>query len=321
MGEKLVVFADSSSFISNILLDSVISKLKTNRYLDLILVVDTNNKNPAISSSIYKFFVIEFVKWIFNIREYKPRFNYAKILSKNIYDICYKNNIRIVKPSNINDPEFLMFLKQLKPSLGLAIGCPQIMKPQLINLFDLIVNYHNSLLPKYRGLFATNWSIYMGEKVTGFTYHIVNEKIDDGNIILQDSIEVGNKSPFELEIEKTLLAGEYIEKLLGLMIDRYKGVPQQGEKSYYGLKDFKRITFIENTSNYEYEEIERRIRCFGFVMFKEYDVPITKIVKVSKSNFITKDGVAINPVRFIYMPYIFAKIYKMLKDMRSKKYE
>jgi methionyl-tRNA formyltransferase len=318
--ERLVIFVDSSSFISNILVDSVFSKIKTNSELNLILVVDTNKKAPS-HLNIYKFFAIELIKLIFNLYEYKPPFNYVKILSKNIYHICNKNNIKIVKPNDINDPEFLVFLKQLKPSLGLAIGCPQIMKPPLINLFDIIVNYHNSLLPKYRGLFATSWSIYMGEKVTGFTYHIVNEKIDDGNIILQDSIEIENKTQFELEIEKTLLAGEYMEELLGLMIDRYKGMPQQGEKSYYGLKDFRRITFIENISNYEYEEIERRIRCFGFVLFKEYDIPITKIVKVSKSNFITKDGVAIKPVRFIYMPNIFAKIYKMLKGVRSKKYE
>jgi len=61
--------------------------------------------------------------------------------------------------------------------------------------FKFVINYHDRLLPYYKGLRATAWSIYYGEKVTGFTFHIVDEKVDCGNILIQDWITVDkNKS-------------------------------------------------------------------------------------------------------------------------------
>ena len=47
------------------------------------------------------------------------------------------------------------------------------------------INFHNALLPKYRGRNAASWVIYEQEKETGVTWHYVTENIDEGNIIIQ----------------------------------------------------------------------------------------------------------------------------------------
>jgi len=47
-------------------------------------------------------------------------------------------------------------------------------------------NLHPSLLPKYRGCSSLTWAMINGDKEAGFTYHFMNEKIDDGKIILRE---------------------------------------------------------------------------------------------------------------------------------------
>lgn len=48
-----------------------------------------------------------------------------------------------------------------------------------------VINIHYSLLPKYRGLHSTVWSILNNDSFFGLTIHIMNEFIDDGPIIHQ----------------------------------------------------------------------------------------------------------------------------------------
>jgi len=50
---------------------------------------------------------------------------------------------------------------------------------------NLAVNFHGSLLPKYRGRTPHVWAIINGETETGITAHLMNEKCDDGDIIRQ----------------------------------------------------------------------------------------------------------------------------------------
>lgn len=54
-----------------------------------------------------------------------------------------------------------------------------------------IINFHNALLPDYPGRNAPSWVIYMGEKRTGITWHYVTVGVDEGNIIIQKSCEIG----------------------------------------------------------------------------------------------------------------------------------
>lgn len=55
-----------------------------------------------------------------------------------------------------------------------------------------IINYHNSLLPRHRGMNAEAWSIFAMERETGITWHFVDEDIDTGKIIIQRRIPLSN---------------------------------------------------------------------------------------------------------------------------------
>lgn len=63
----------------------------------------------------------------------------------------------------------------------------QILSNEIIKLCrNPIINYHDSALPKYAGLNATSWAIINNEKKHGVTWHIVNDKIDSGDIVRQN---------------------------------------------------------------------------------------------------------------------------------------
>lgn len=52
------------------------------------------------------------------------------------------------------------------------------------------INFHGSLLPKYRGRTPHIWAIINNEKYTGITAHLMTENCDDGDIVYQKQIEI-----------------------------------------------------------------------------------------------------------------------------------
>lgn len=57
-----------------------------------------------------------------------------------------------------------------------------------------IVNYHGALLPKYPGRNAEAWAIFEGDEEAGITWHFVSSDVDAGNIIIQKSTPITEKS-------------------------------------------------------------------------------------------------------------------------------
>jgi len=53
------------------------------------------------------------------------------------------------------------------------------------------IQYHPSLLPKYRGPSSINWPLIKGETETGLTIFRPNDGLDEGRIILQKTVPIG----------------------------------------------------------------------------------------------------------------------------------
>ncbi len=75
----------------------------------------------------------------------------------------------------------------------LAIVIAFRMLPQIIWAMPRLgtFNLHASLLPEYRGAAPINHAIINGDKYTGVTTFLLNEKIDQGAIIGQRKVEIG----------------------------------------------------------------------------------------------------------------------------------
>jgi methionyl-tRNA formyltransferase len=53
------------------------------------------------------------------------------------------------------------------------------------------LNVHDSLLPRYAGFAPLNWAIINGETEVGVTAHVMDERLDRGDIVLQWAVPVG----------------------------------------------------------------------------------------------------------------------------------
>ena len=102
-----------------------------------------------------------------------------------------KHGIPVHTPRSVNDSSFHDLLRSLAVELVISIACPQKVKAPLLALPPLgVINIHGALLPKYRGKLPSFWVLANGETETGVTVHYMNEKLDDGPIILQKRVPI-----------------------------------------------------------------------------------------------------------------------------------
>ncbi|MDE7246813.1 MAG: hypothetical protein K2N43_02885 [Lachnospiraceae bacterium] len=95
-----------------------------------------------------------------------------------------------------------------------------------------IINFHNALLPDYPGRNAPSWVIYQGEKQTGITWHYVTAGVDEGNIIIQKTCEIGpDTKAYELTERLMDLACEgFFECFDGVLSESIEAKPQAFSK-------------------------------------------------------------------------------------------
>ena len=100
------------------------------------------------------------------------------------------------------------------------------------------------LLPEYRGVYPVNWAIIEGKKNTGVTYHLVNEKIDDGQIVCQKEISISlGDTARSLQLRLDDLAYELFDEMVdwsrhgGLQPDIF-AKQTKTQESYKSRSDF-----------------------------------------------------------------------------------
>ncbi len=100
--------------------------------------------------------------------------------------------IPCLQPEKVNTPEFLEELAGYEPDLALVISFGRIFSRDLLDLpKGGCFNAHGSLLPKFRGAAPVQRAILAGEERTGVTIIKMNEKMDQGPILLKKEILLG----------------------------------------------------------------------------------------------------------------------------------
>ena len=100
-------------------------------------------------------------------------------------------------------------LEKRKIELVCLAGFMRILSKNFIRNFKgKIINIHPSLLPKFKGLNTFNRVLKHKEKITGCTVHFVDEKLDNGKIILKRRIFIKEKET-EKDLKKRVQLEEY----------------------------------------------------------------------------------------------------------------
>jgi len=139
----------------------------------------------------------------------KPAGRGRKLQQSAVKKYAEENNLNVLQPTNLKDPNFLEELKALDANLQVVVAFR--MLPEVVWSMPThgTFNLHASLLPDYRGAAPINWALINGETKTGVTTFFIDEKIDTGAVILQK----------EIPIEADENAGALHDKLMNLGAD------------------------------------------------------------------------------------------------------
>ena len=139
----------------------------------------------------------------------------------SVKDVAKANGIQHRVITKSNDPEFVQHIKDMNVDLIISYSAPQIIKEELLNTPKHgVINVHGSLLPDFRGCLPSFWYLYCDEKTGGATVHYMSAKIDDGDIIVQDSVDLSDCNTMFKEMKKTkLLGGELMVKAIQQISD------------------------------------------------------------------------------------------------------
>ncbi len=99
--------------------------------------------------------------------------------------------------------DLIIYLRRANIDFIVLAGFMRILSPYVIREYpDKILNIHPSLLPSFKGTTSVKDTLTYGCKVAGVTIHFVDDKMDHGPIILQDSVKVQEDDNLESLAEK-----------------------------------------------------------------------------------------------------------------------
>ena len=123
----------------------------------------------------------------------KPSGRGLKIKFSPVKKFAISNNIKYFQPKNLKDQSFIDKIKSINPDIIVVVAFRMIPK----SIWQIpkygTINLHASLLPNYRGSAPINWTIINNENFTGVTTFFIDDKIDTGDVLLQEKIKVDKK--------------------------------------------------------------------------------------------------------------------------------
>ncbi len=145
--------------------------------------------------------------------------------------------VPVTQPEKIrNNQEFRAQLEAIAPDAIVVVAYGRIIPPWMLALPRLgCINLHASLLPKYRGAAPIQWAIAMGDAFTGNTTMLLEEGLDTGPILLQETNEIGPETTATELFPVLAAAGAplVVETLTGLADGTIQPQPQNHDGATY----------------------------------------------------------------------------------------
>lgn len=173
----------------------------------------------------------------------KPAGRGQQIAESAVKKFSVANNIPVLQPTNLKDPEFISELQALNADLFVVVAFR--MLPEVVwNMPPKgTINLHASLLPQYRGAAPINWAIVNGEKQTGVTTFFIEKEIDTGMVIERSAIDIGeNETAGELHDRLMELGRALVAKSVAqIESGQVQRIPQEALAEETALKSAPKI--------------------------------------------------------------------------------
>ena len=172
-------------------------------------------------------------------------------------------DLELVQPEKIRDRAFAERLAACEPDWLVVVAFGRILPESVLRLARRgAVNVHFSLLPRYRGAAPVQWALARGETSTGVTTMFMNERMDEGDVLLREEvpIEPGEHAPALSGRLSRIGASLLLETLGRLERGDLVPLPQEHDAATYAPP--LRREDGEITPDLPAREIEGRVRGF-----------------------------------------------------------
>jgi len=130
--------------------------------------------------------------------------------------IALLHHLPVYQPTKLREPEFLRTLKEYNADIAVVMAYGRLLPQELLTLFpNGVLNVHPSLLPKWRGPSPVQATIAAGETVSGVTVMKIDEQMDHGPILSQQSINISTDETTTSFMKKVVdVAGPLLKETL-----------------------------------------------------------------------------------------------------------
>ena len=170
-----------------------------------------------------------------------------------------EKKFKVYQFKSLRAPEAAQALAEARADIGIMAFVLQFAPQEFVNIPKHgTIQYHPSLLPKFRGPSSINWPLIKGETETGLTIFRPSDGLDEGAVILQKRTPVGDDDTLGtvyfdrlfprgvaamIEAAELVVAGKHKELVQDESQASYEGWCREAEAKIYWAKH---VDFIHN---------------------------------------------------------------------------
>ena len=193
--------------------------------------------------------------------------------------------LKLLCLSSFKDEKLYRALKKLNPDLFIVVAF-KIIPQKFLNIPKFgAINLHASLLPNYRGASPIQYALLNGDKKTGVTTFFMDDKIDNGKIIMQKEFKINDNDNYESLMKKVESHGsDIVIKTIDNIANNAKYQQQDESNISYAPKIQKEMLLINCFENSNTNH--NKVRAFSPIpgAFVKINNKRLKILKTRKTS-------------------------------------
>jgi methionyl-tRNA formyltransferase len=166
----------------------------------------------------------------------KPSGRGQQLQAPPVKRVAVEHHLPLVQPVKVKTEELPGVLRDWDPDLAIVAAYGRILPAAVLDLPRRgCINVHASLLPAYRGAAPIQWALLRGETTTGVTIMCMNERMDEGDMLLQRDTPIAPDETYGALQERlaTLGAAALMDALAGLHAGTVQATPQDHAGASY----------------------------------------------------------------------------------------
>jgi len=205
--------------------------------------------------------------------------------------ICLSNSIPFLSVDDINAPNSVKWIKDLKPDVIFCFGWSSLIEEEVLNIPPIgVVGYHPSKLPNNRGRHPLIWALALGLKESASTFFFMDEDADSGDILSQVDFEIFYEDDAQTLYDKVIdIALFQIENFVSeleqgkyskVKQDKYKSNTWRKRNNSDGVIDFR----MSSRAIYNLTRSLTKPYIGAHIVYREKKIPIWKVKEIDTFN-------------------------------------